>query len=188
MRSAACVLLMGGKSSRMGRDKAYLLYDSKPFWKKITDEMKQCGETYLSLDSSERAPDTAYQIILDEYAEIGPMGGIYSALRKVKEDLIFFAPCDMPTVTSAIIISLLDQYEEEYDGVILSGREGKYYPTIGVYSKRLIPDLQERILHKNYRMMDVVKKYRFKVVPIETIHGEEIELWNINTPDDYMRL
>ncbi len=186
MKTIGYVLLMGGKSSRMGKDKAYLSYHGIPFWKKISDEMKQCGPTYLSLDSLKRAPETDCSLILDEYASIGPMGGIYSSLLQVKEQVVFFTPCDMPMITAELMLALCKQYREEYDGVILTGSDGKYYPTIGLYSKRLLPAMQEKIKSKDYRLMGLVKENNIKAISVDTLKIPEIELRNLNIWEEYL--
>ena len=187
MKTVGCVLLMGGKSSRMGRDKAYLLHKGIPFWKIIVQEMMQCGETYISLDSMKRAPETDCSLILDEYSSIGPMGGIYSGLLHAKEEIVFFAPCDMPIITAEMIRAIIAWYKDEYDGIILAGRDGKCYPTIGVYSRRLLPVLKERIRNKDYRLMGLLDEKNVKVLPIETLNIPKIELMNLNTWDDYLK-
>lgn len=185
MKTIGYVLLMGGKSTRMGRDKAFLPYNGIPFWKKISEEMMKCGSTYLSIDSIKRAPETDCNLILDEYSSIGPIGGIYSGLLKVKEDLVFFAPCDMPVLTSKLIHAIIGQYKEDYDGLIVSGRNGKIYPTIGVYSKRLLPIIQDKIKKNDNRLMKLVNEQKFKVVPVDTLLPE-FELMNLNTWEDYL--
>lgn len=188
MKEIGCVLLMGGKSSRMGTDKAYLLYEGICFWKRITDEMSACGPTYVSVDTIERAPDMEYPLILDEYEKIGPIGGIYSALRTVREELVFFAPCDIPTLSKNLIVGLMEEYQEEYDGVILSSKEGKIYPTIGIYSKRLLPKIEKHIVSQNYRLMNLIKQCNFKIVSMEQLNLGEDDLTNVNTQAEYHAL
>ena len=51
-KPAAMLLLMGGKSSRMGQDKAQLLLGGQPFWKKIAQELSACGRVYLSVNQT----------------------------------------------------------------------------------------------------------------------------------------
>ena len=185
MMRVACVLLMGGKSSRMGQDKAYLDYDGISFWKQITDELKKCGETYLSVNSTSNIPDTNHAIIFDEYEDIGPMGGIYSSLNALEEPLIFFAPCDIPTITAEFIQAVIDEYEDGYDGIIVASKTGKYYPTIGVYSKKILEHMRTQMEHKNYRLMNLIESANVKVVSEEEIKVNSFELTNLNTPEEY---
>lgn len=185
MNQIACVLLMGGRSSRMGQDKAYLDYCGVPFWKQITDEMYKCGETYLSVNSTSNIPDTNYSIIIDEYENIGPIGGIYSSLNSIKESIAFFAPCDIPTITAEFIQAIIDQYEEKYDGVIVASKEGKCYPTIGVYSKKIRKQLLEQMKQKDYRLMNLIQSCNVKVFSEQDLQVNSFGLMNLNTPEEY---
>lgn len=185
MNDIACVLLMGGRSSRMGQDKAYLDYCGAPFWKQITDEMHKCGKTYLSINSTSTIPDTIHSIIIDECEEIGPMGGIYSSLNSIKESIAFFAPCDIPTVTADFIQAVMDQYEEKYDGVVVASKTGKCYPTIGVYSKKILRQIRMQMEHKDYRLMNLIQSCNVKVVSEQELQVGSFELMNLNTPEEY---
>lgn len=185
MNKMACVLLMGGQSTRMGQDKAYLDYCGVPFWKQIADEMQKCGETYLSVNSRNNSPNTSYSIIIDEYENIGPMGGICSGLNKIKESVAFFAPCDIPTIPVEFIQAVMDQYEENYDGVVVASKTGKCYPTIGVYPKKILKQLRKQIEEKDYRLMNLIQSCNVKVVSEQELAVTSFELMNINTPKDY---
>lgn len=188
MNQIACVLLMGGQSSRMGQDKAYLDYCGVPFWKQITDEMQKCGETYLSVNSTSNIPDTNHSIIIDEYEDIGPMGGIYSSLNSIKESKAFFAPCDIPTITAEFIQALMDQYEENYDGVVVTSKTGKCYPTIGVYSKKIKQQIRMQMEHKDYRLMNLIRSANIKVVSEQELEVTSFGLMNLNTPEEYQAI
>lgn len=187
MKSVGCVLLMGGKSSRMGEDKAFLKYKEQYFWERIAKEMEGIARTYLSLASKEKAPRTHYEIIEDEYKEIGPIGGIHAGLKYAKEDFLFFAPCDIPTLNHMLIRKVIKEVSSEYEGVVLASKAGKVYPTVGIYSKKLLDVLEFQIKQKDYRLMNLVRNYRVKVVPIDTL-GINHDLININTKLDYSLL
>lgn len=185
MNKIACVLLMGGKSNRMGQDKAYLDYCGVPFWKQITDEMQKCGVTYLSVNSTSNIPETNHSIIFDEYENIGPIGGIYSSLNSIKESIAFFVPCDIPTMTAEFIQAVMDQYEEEYDGVVVESKTGKCYPTIGVYTKKILQQIKRMIEHKDYRIMNLIQSCNVKVVSEQDLQVNSFGLMNLNTPEEY---
>lgn len=184
-KQIGCVVLMGGKSSRMGTDKAFLQYQGITFWQRIANEMSRCAPTYLSVNCLNNVPKTGHKVFLDEFEEIGPIGGIYSSLSKAKEELLFFAPCDLPTITEELILAVMNQYEETYDGVILTSAEGKCFPTVGVYSKRILPKLKEQIQNQNYKLMHVIHGNYFKIVNLKELRIPNVQLININTPEEY---
>ena len=96
------LLLMGGKSSRMGTSKAILTYEGIPFWKRIATAMEACGSLYLSVakipadgEEPERVSpwdDKVWQqlrrhcLVEDVVEAVGPMGGILSAMEQIRED------------------------------------------------------------------------------------------------------
>ena len=149
---AAMLLLMGGKSSRMGQDKAQLLLGGQPFWKKIAQELSACGRLYLSVSQTcdEKALE-GYPIIRDVVPDCGVMGGLYSAFQAIEEDLLFACACDMPFVNRRFIRWMLNRWEEEvqkgrqWDGIVVCGDDGKTYTTAALYHRRLQGKLEERI-------------------------------------------
>ena len=81
MEQYGCVLLKGGKSSRMGgSDKAKLLYRGKSFEERIKGELEQLGLPVF-VSEAKKSPDP--RAIPDLIPEAGPLGGIYSCLKSV---------------------------------------------------------------------------------------------------------
>ena len=75
------LVLAGGKSSRMnGNNKAFLKYKSSTFIESIISELKDFNKIYISVDNKEKYKNLNYELIEDEFEEIGPIGGIYSVL------------------------------------------------------------------------------------------------------------
>ena len=80
MEQYGCVLLKGGKSSRMGgSDKAKLLYRGKSFEERIKGELEQLGLPVF-VSEAKKSPDP--RAIPDLIPEAGPLGGIYSCLKR----------------------------------------------------------------------------------------------------------
>lgn len=207
------LLLMGGKSTRMGTSKAKLLYNGVPFWKKISEEMSSCGPLYLSVARtpvvSEMASETerfgsvpmsaaedelaGYRLVQDEIDGIGPMGGIYSAMRQIREESFFVCACDMPLMSRQYIETLLEIWrglpaEEEWDGLMVRDKEGRIYTVAGIYHKRMLSDLEARIHEGNYRMMALLRNRRIYYVEEERIASFSEALTNVNTMEDYKGL
>ncbi len=131
-KPAAMLLLMGGKSSRMGQDKAQLLLGGQPFWKKIAQELSACGRVYLSVNQTRDGKALeGYPIIRDVVPDCGVMGGLYSAFQAIEEDLLFACACDMPFVNRQFVQWMLNRWEEEgrkgrqWDGIVVCGDDGK---------------------------------------------------------------
>ena len=192
---AAMLLLMGGKSSRMGQDKAQLLLGGQPIWKKIAQELSACGRVYLSVSQTrdEKALE-GYPIIRDVVPDCGVMGGLYSAFQAIEEDLLFACACDMPFVNRRFVQWMRNRFYEEYqkgrqwDGIVVCGDDGKTHATAALYHRRLQGKLEENVRKKRLRMHTFVREE----ANILLMHMEEVASFsrcfqNINTPEDYRR-
>lgn len=99
-KDIAGVILAGGKSSRMGQDKATLSYKGKSLLQHIQEKFKEAGITDIYISGDEGVSD----IVLDK----GPLGGIYSVINQLPKNIkaILIAPVDMPLVSSDLLQKL----------------------------------------------------------------------------------
>ena len=194
-KPAAMLLLMGGKSSRMGQDKAQLLLGGQPFWKKIAQELSACGRLYLSVSQTcdEKALE-GYPIIRDVVPDCGVMGGLYSAFQAIEEDLLFACACDMPFLNRRFIRWMLNRWEEEvqkgrqWDGIVVCGDDGKTHATAALYHRRLQGTLEEQVRQRRLRMHTFVREEaNILLLPMEEVASFSRCFQNINTPEDYRR-
>ena len=194
-KPAAMLLLMGGKSSRMGQDKAQLLLGGQPFWKKIAQELSACGRLYLSVSQTcdEKALE-GYPIIRDVVPDCGVMGGLYSAFQAIEEDLLFACACDMPFLNRRFIRWMLNRWEEEvqkghqWDGIVVCGDDGKTHTTAALYHRRLQGKLEENVRKKRLRMHTFVREEaNILLLPMGEVTSFSRCFQNINTPEDYRR-
>ena len=192
---AAMLLLMGGKSSRMGQDKAQLLLGGQPIWKKIAQELSACGRLYLSVSQTcdEKALE-GYPIIRDVVPDCGVMGGLYSAFQAIEEDLLFACACDMPFVNRQFVQWMLNRWEEEgrkgrqWDGIVVCGDDGKAHTTAALYHRRLQGKLEEQVRQRRLRMHTFVREEaNILLLPMGEVTSFSRCFQNINTPEDYRR-
>ena len=194
-KPAAMLLLMGGKSSRMGQDKAQLLLGGQPFWKKIAQELSACGRLYLSVSQTcdEKALE-GYPIIRDVVPDCGVMGGLYSAFQAIEEDLLFACACDMPFMNRQLVRWMLNRWEEEgqkgrqWDGIVVCGDDGKTHATAALYHRRLQGKLEEQVRQRRLRMHTFVREEaNMLLLPMGEVTSFSRCFQNINTPEDYRR-
>ena len=159
-RSADCcaVLLRGGRSRRMGMDKA-LLDGLLQGWKVLPDRIPNCG----------------------------PMGGIWTALSACRAEWALTASCDIPAVRQSFFLKLLDSRSEDVDIVCPVTSDGRMHMTCALYRRSAAPLLEARLREGNYRMRSLFSCCRVKTVPV-TDPEEERMLSNINTPEELDRV
>jgi molybdopterin-guanine dinucleotide biosynthesis protein A len=184
----AGVILAGGKSSRMGKDKALLPYQGKNLIDAPIEKLSQIfSQVLLSVRNKDDLPQYELRKIQDEYADIGPIGGITSIL-KAGFARIFCVACDMPFLNEALIKHLCSF--SDFDAVIpvWNGREEMLH---AVYSDVLLPRLEVSIAAQKYKL-----RYAIGAARVRFVNEEEIQLFdpsgeafkNVNTPLDYEKL
>ena len=128
------VLLRGGKSRRMGQDKALLPWGDSTFLKTVAGQMDFLDEKYLSVAandiSSADGLSEDWIRLPDLFPDRGPLGGIYTALVSCRAQWALVASCDIPAVERRLFTMLLENRTEEVD--IIYAR-----PVLLLYWRRL---------------------------------------------------
>jgi len=100
----AGIILAGGKSSRMGRDKAKIEFKGKILLDHMYSLLKDSGIQKIYISRGEE--------IKDIIPNCGPLGGIYSVLQKIEDQEVIILPVDMPLLSMELLQKLIDT---EYD-------------------------------------------------------------------------
>ena len=180
------LVLAGGKSSRMnGNNKAFLKYQDKTFIENILEVLKKFNKIYISVDNIEKYNYLNYELMEDKYKEIGPIGGIYSALSEIHEEYVFITACDMPKISERIIEILRRNLNKDDKCIVFKDENERIYPLGGIYSKECLPFIEKMIYSKNYKLTDLVKYVNGKTISLKDVGLHKEELLNINTPNEY---
>lgn len=183
------LVLAGGKSSRMnGNNKAFLEYNNKTFIENVISKLNDFNKIYVSVDNKDKYEKLSYDLIEDEYKDIGPIGGIYSALKHIDYEYVFVIACDMPKVTKEFINFLLNNLTKEDKCLIVKDHDNKLYPLGGIYSKGVLPVIEEMIKAKDYKLQNLVKKCNGRILSLKDASFYESSLINVNNPEEYEKL
>jgi molybdenum cofactor guanylyltransferase len=184
-----CIILAGGKSSRMGEDKALLEYEGKYFIEKIAEELSFFEEKIIARGNNSsltEITDSKWQVIPDIYLDHGPMGGMHAALKTCESDAMFVVTCDMPLITGHLVRQICEAFDQQYDALIVVTSDGKYHPLCGIYRKELYESMEEYLKQDNNRMMAVLKKCRLKYLQLDEVCSKQ--LMNVNTKEEYGKI
>ena len=120
--SHAAVLLAGGKSSRMGRDKSALPVNGEPLWQRQLTVLRATDPAELFISGKSEGPyaDCGVEILADEIPGCGPLGGIATALRRCTGDMLLVLAVDMPAMTAEFLRSLVEESQRTAMGVVPS--------------------------------------------------------------------
>ncbi|ETI93376.1 MAG: putative molybdenum cofactor guanylyltransferase [Intestinibacter bartlettii DORA_8_9] len=186
------LILMGGKNSRMnGNVKGLLKIKNSTFLEKIQETLNDFSSIYLSIndkfskEQKQNFENMGFKIIEDIYKEIGPLGGIYSSLLNCKEEYLFITACDMPFITKNSIEVLCNKVDKNADGVVFYDKNNKLYPLGAIYSKNVLPIIEEMIEKKYYKLSYLIEKSNFVKINIEKTDIPLKVLSNINTLQEY---
>ena len=207
LRPYSVGILAGGKSSRMGKNKALLEFESQTFIERIINEFSshetiisvaECSNwgrfsngTFFADDKCtirEPSPDeTCVRFVEDENKDIGPIEGIRQILKAASEDYVFICACDMPFVTGKIADYIAEFISSDYDCYVITD-EDRMHPLCAIYSKRVLPVIEKLIANGEYKLRLILDNARTKFISLENTVFEKKIVRNVNTKEEYREL
>lgn len=183
-KNISCYILCGGKSSRMGEDKATKKLFETTMLEIITDECKKVFEYVYLVSSNKIHEHYNFEIVKDIYENIGPLGGIFSALEHSKTKQIFIISCDMPFIKSVVIVDFITKITT--DNIFVAEHYNEIEPLFGVYQKHLLNELKQVIDARNLKLKTVLKLLNFKTINMQSWLSKYPNLFlNVNTSQDF---
>ena len=172
-------ILTGGRSRRLGRDKALLRLDGQTLTERVLSSIPKGFPTKLVSNSSQTFEFGQCPVITDIHKDLGPIGGIHAGLTDTTSDFGFFIACDLPFMTHALILRILQNHADE-DVFGIRGKDGNV-PLCTIYSKRCLAVIESQILNKEYSLRRLSELLHSAF--IEAI--DEFDLLNVNTEWDW---
>jgi len=164
------IILAGGKSSRMGTDKGLQLLCGKPLIGYAIEALSGICSNILISSSSDAYHSFGYQVVADEFPGIGPMGGIYSALRQSKTEKNLVLSCDLPFVTTELLDFIL-KISDGYEVAVPWEGNRHYEPLCGFYRLSILEKLSNYIIKGNYKLPDLFDEIRINKLVINNELG-----------------
>ena len=187
MADAAAVILVGGKSSRMGRAKALLPFDNEPLIAHVVRRFKSWfPEIIVVAAPDQELPELSAVLVRDEIAYQGPVSGIYHGLKAATKDVCFVTSCDAPFLNFELIDHLLEQISD-YDVVVPFWQE-RFQPLHAIYRTSVVPLFKEQLERGELRpifLYDKVRTRKIQEAEIRRLDPEGLSFLNMNSPADY---
>ncbi len=185
-RPATVVVLAGGRSSRMGVDKALVPFQGKPLVAHVVDAVRpHFDEVLVATGAPERFAFLGVDIVRDRVCDEGPMMAVASALARATYETVFVLPCDVPRFPAALLRDVLRRARGEADIVVpVHPDTGHLEPLFAVYRRRVLPLLDRALAVGVRKILLVYDACRTERVPI----APGMRLTNVNTPDDLAAL
>jgi len=181
------VILAGGKSRRMGRDKALLDLAGRPMIAVVAERLRAVvGEVIIAADDTHLYAPFADHCVPDQIPGVGTLGGIHAGLKAATHDLAIIVGCDMPFLNPAVLRWFV-QAAGVYDVVVL--QQGPWVePLHAVYRSTCLPAIKASIDTGQRRVISFFDAVRVRTVsPAEIAHLDPdlSSFRNINTPDQW---
>jgi molybdopterin-guanine dinucleotide biosynthesis protein A len=184
------VILAGGKSSRMGSNKALLPYRGGRFIESIHRQLSGLfDEVLVVTNSPEQYAFLGCRMVSDLYRDMGALAGLHSGLVHSRTPHIFAVACDMPYLNDAVIRTLAAR-RHQMEVIIPEGNNG-LEPLHAVYSRSCLPAMETALQTGKRRLISFFPEVQVMIVPGDTIRFVDPHLdsfRNINTPADYYDL
>jgi molybdenum cofactor guanylyltransferase len=183
----AAFILAGGKSSRMGQDKAFLTFEAETLLSRALSLAKAVS-SQVSIVGDSRKFASFGPVVEDIYRECGPLGGIHAALSSAgAADLNLMLAVDLPFLPARFLEYLVAEAQKSSSLVTVPQTAAGFQPLCAVY-RREFRDLAEEGLQNGRNKIDLL----FATAELRIISEEEIvrkgfsrEIFrNLNTPED----
>ncbi len=186
------IILAGGKSSRLGRDKAWEDVGGQRIIDRVIGALQSsCDEVLIIGDRPERQNELSLpkciQYRSDDLKGRGSIGGLYTGLKAADTLWSLVVACDMPFISRELIRFMLSMISKNRCDAIVPIINGRYQPTHALYNSTCIPFIEKNISSGNFRMdsyFDEIYLDEISEDVINSIKGAELSFFNVNTEDD----
>ena len=187
------IILCGGKSSRMGLDKATLPFGSELMLQRVIRLMAKVvdlSEIVVVAAPGQSLPSLPPDVIIttDQCPDRGPLEGLAAGLRVVPKSVeaVYATSCDVPLLVPAFVSAMFDYLG---DSVIVVPRDGKFcHPLAAVY-RPIVLSVVDRLLSENrLRASFLLEEAPTREIPVDELRQVDPQLstlMNLNYPEDY---
>jgi molybdopterin-guanine dinucleotide biosynthesis protein A len=177
------LLLVGGKSKRMGFDKSRIAYHGKPQWQHGTELLSRfCSKVFLSVRATEGWENVGFPLLKDRFTEVGPLGGILTALAQFPNMPWIVLACDLPFMNENTLRFLVEKRNfEKIATVFQSHFDALPEPLCAIYEPRSYGYLKNALDAKKYCPRAALIRSEIELLP----PMQDRSLDNINTQEEW---
>lgn len=186
---AAAIILSGGKSSRMGTNKALLKINEKTNIERIADKLKILfDDIILVTNEPEQYKFLGLKMVEDQYPGMGPLAGVHAGLEVSDFEVNFVVACDMPFISVELANALVNNCSH-YDAVV-PVINGKQHPLFSVFKKETANKIEQSIAGGRLRMkhlLDDLNVLYLTETELRALCQLDLEriFFNMNHPNEY---
>ena len=190
--NAAGIILCGGKSTRMGRPKAWLPVGNEPMLARVVRILSECLSPICVVAAKDQPIPplpSSVLVAIDERPDRGPLEGLLAGLTAIesKASVAYASSCDTPLLTSAFVRTVVEKLEDSQIAVPVD--EQFHHPLASAYTTSVIPIIRELLAADRLRpvfLYEQAKTHRIPVNELRAVDPDLGSLQNLNYPADYL--
>lgn len=177
-------ILIGGKSTRMGADKATLPWGDSTIVETIVETVHRVTPECVLLGTCDQLPASLADLcqLLDSHPGIGPITGLHSLLVHHPASWCMLLSCDIPNITREAVNQLVARITPG-NRVIVYTTDNRPEPCCALYHADILPNVERAIADKEYSLTKLIA--RLSPIKVPADDATRSALGNINTRDDY---
>lgn len=184
------VILAGGRSRRMGENKAEMMFGGEPLLTRVAHRLSSAVDELLVIGPQSLASLAPHaRVVEDALPAIGPLGGLYTALTATTSARIFLVACDMPFIHRGLVRAMLAFAETRCDADVVALEANRHVqPLHAVYSRGCLPAVERAVKASDYSLHALLAQLAVVAINTDTVRREDpdgLSAFNVNTPDDW---
>jgi|SRR5882724_2092039 len=185
-------IMAGGRSSRMGTDKAWLRIGEQFVIERVIAALKPVSDDLALIASKDKYKDyerLGLPVFTDIIKDYGPLGGIHTALTNTKNERNLIVGCDLPFVTAQLFEKLL-AVSTDYEIVVPLNAEGRTEQMCALYTKGCVPAIEimyDEGVQTPRSLFECRETKYLDWTDLACLSGADHFFDNLNTPEDYAR-
>jgi molybdopterin-guanine dinucleotide biosynthesis protein A len=186
MKAVSAAVMAGGKSRRMGSDKAWLdVGDGRPIVQRVIDVVREVADDVLIVANDERYGTLGPRVIPDRWPDGGALGGIGTGIGAAAHDRVLVVACDMPFLRAEVLRYLVEQA----DGVdaVVPRIGGEHQTLHALYTKACLAPIERAVAAGKMRVISFFGDVRIRALDEADLRPFDPDLrsfTNVNTPEE----
>ena len=186
MQVLSCIVLAGGRSFRLGTDKAFLEIGGQPLIERVVERMIKIGdEVLLVTNTPKQFAYLGLRMVGDVQPGQGALGGVYSGLLAVRNEYSVVVACDMPFLDLKLLryMILLTPGQD----VVIPRIGGMLEPLHAIYSRACLRPIERVLARGGRRIVEFFPEVQVRYVDqreVDILDPKHLSFFNVNTPAD----
>jgi molybdopterin-guanine dinucleotide biosynthesis protein A len=182
------IVLAGGQSRRMGRDKAWLDWEGQPLLARVAHALRRagCAEVLIVGGDAPRIAALGLHAVPDRWPGEGPLAALATGLQAARHPLALAVACDMPHLDPQAL-ALLARLAQGFDAAVPWVAPGGWEPLHAAYGRSCLPAIEARLQAGERKVTSFYVDVRVRAVAREEVAAADpslATLQNVNTPED----